>query len=284
MVHASCLCGEVAWEAEAPLDLITHCHCSMCRKSHGAAFGTYGAARADGFRWERGREKVRQYESSPHFFRPFCPRCGSVVVGAPHDGRVFMPLGCLDDDPGGRPQAHIFVASKAVWHEIADELRRFDAYPPGIESPKVPAPERATPREGWVRGSCLCAGVGYEIEGAIEFLRNCHCGRCRKARSASHASNGFVEVDRFRWTRGEGLLEAFKVPDARYFTHTFCRVCGSSMPRVDPQRGVVVIPAGGLDDDPGGREREHIFVASKAPWYEIADELPQYDEYPPPGS
>ena len=74
------------------------------------------------------------------------------------------------------------------------------------------------------------------------------------------------------------------MPGARYFTHTFCRVCGSSMPRVDPQRGVVVIPAGGLDDDPGGREREHIFVASKAVWHEIADDLPQYDEYPTAGS
>jgi hypothetical protein len=282
VIHASCLCGEIAWVSEGPLDLITHCHCSICRKAHGTAFGTYGAARADGFRWERGHETLRQYESSPGFFRPFCPRCGSVVAGEPHEERVFMPLGCLDDDPGARPQAHIFVASKAVWHEISDQLPRFDAYPPGFESPEVPGPERGAPREGWVRGSCLCGGVAYEIEGAIESIRNCHCLRCRKARSAAHASNGFVEVGRFRWARGEGILESYKVPGARYFTQTFCRVCGSSLPRVDRQRGIVVIPAGGVDDDPGGREREHIFVASKAPWYEIADGLAQYDEYPPP--
>ena len=65
MLRASCLCGDVVWEAEPPLELITHCHCSFCRKSHGAAFGTYGAAKAEGFRWVQGREGVRQYESSP---------------------------------------------------------------------------------------------------------------------------------------------------------------------------------------------------------------------------
>jgi hypothetical protein len=284
MIRGSCLCGEVAWEAEGPLELISHCHCSMCRKSHGAAFGTYGAARADGFRWLRGRESVRQYQSSPGFFRPFCPRCGSVVAGEPHGGRVFMPLGSLDDDPGARPEAHIFASSKAVWHEIADALPRFDAYPPGFESPAVPERPRLTACEGRIRGSCLCGGVAYQIEGAIDSLRNCHCRRCRKARSAAFATNGFVPVGVFRWTRGESLLDAFKVPGARYFTQTFCRICGSILPRVDQGRGVVVIPAGSLDDDPGARVREHIFVASKAPWYEIADDLPQHDEYPAPSS
>ena len=284
MIHASCLCGEVAWQAEGPLERISHCHCSMCRKSHGAAFGTYGAARADGFRWLRGRERVRQYQSSPGFFRPFCLSCGSVVAGEPQGGRVFMALGCLDDDPGARPEAHIFASSKAVWHEIADDLPRFDGYPPGFESPVVPDRPGLGASEGRTRGSCLCAGVAYEIEGAIESLRNCHCRRCRKARSAAFATNGFVPVGVFRWTRGEELLDAFKVPGARYFTQTFCRVCGSILPRVDQGRGVVVIPAGSLDDDPGARVREHIFAASKAPWYEIADDLPQHDEYPAPVS
>jgi hypothetical protein len=132
-----------------------------------------------------------------------------------------------------------------------------------------------------VRGSCLCGGVAYRIEGAIEFLRNCHCRRCRKARGAAYATNGFVPAHLFEWTRGEELLDAYKVPDARHFTHTFCRICGSTLPRVDRERDLVVIPAGSLDDDPGTRPREHIFVASKAPWYEITDRLAQYDEYRP---
>jgi hypothetical protein len=252
----------------------------MCRKSHGAAFATYAAAPVGTFEWVRGVERVRRYESSPGGQRPFCSRCGSVVAGEPTDWGVFLPVGCLDDDPGSRPLAHIFVASKAPWHEIVDDLPRFAAYPPEYDAPQVPVrpPPRAV--EGRVGGSCLCGGVAYEIEGKIEAIRNCHCSRCRKARSAAHASNLFVEVGRLRWTQGEELLEAYKIPEAERFTHTFCRTCGSSLPRIDLERGYVVVPAGTLDDDPGARQREHIFVVSKAPWYEIADDLPQYEEYP----
>ncbi len=72
----------------------------------------------------------------------------------------------------------------------------------------------------------------------------------------------------------------YTLPEARRFTYAFCRLCGSSMPRCDPNGGPVGIPMGSLDDDPGMRPQAHIFVASKAPWYEIADDLPQYAEYP----
>jgi hypothetical protein len=65
MLHGSCLCGDVAWEtATAPL-FMSHCHCSMCRKTHGTAFGTYVGTAADGFRWARGEDGVTRYISSP---------------------------------------------------------------------------------------------------------------------------------------------------------------------------------------------------------------------------
>jgi predicted nicotinamide N-methyase len=102
--------------------------------------------------------------------------------------------------------------------------------------------------------------VAYEIEGDLEMIRNCHCSRCRKARSAAHASNLFPDPKGFRWTEGEELLESFKLPEAKRFTSCFCRVCGSSLPRVGP--GYVVVPAGTLDDDPGVREGLHIFCGS----------------------
>ena len=53
------------------------------------------------------------------------------------------------------------------------------------------------------------------------------------------------------------------------------------MPRLQPERGLAIIPMGSLDDDPGIRPERHIFAASRAPWFEIADRLPQHDEYPP---
>lgn len=281
MARGSCLCGAVAWEVSGPLELMSHCHCSMCRKVHGAAFATYVAAREQDFHWERGGELVTRYESSPGFLRPFCSRCGSVVAGEAAEGRVFMPAGCLDDVGTARPEAHIFVASKAPWHEIADELPRFDSYPPDLGLPALAGPSRPASGEGVIRGSCLCGGIAYEVEGEIPLIRNCHCSRCRRARSAAYASNLFAEVARFRWTRGEPLIETYKMPDAERFASSFCRVCGSSLPRVVPDRDRVVIPAGTIDGDPRARERLHIFCGSRAPWYEISDALPQFEQYPP---
>jgi len=109
---------------------------------------------------------------------------------------------------------------------------------------------------------------------------NCHCGRCRRARSAAHASNLFTASDGLRFTRGEELLASYKVPEAQRFTQVFCRVCGSPMPRIDRDRGFGVVPMGGLDDHPGLTPQAHIFTASKAPWYPITDDLPQHAELP----
>jgi hypothetical protein len=203
-----------------------------------------------------------------------------VVPGDASDGAVFVPAGNFEDDPGVRALAHIFVASKAPWFEIHDGVPRFEAYPPGIDAAVLPDRPPLDP-PGSPRGSCLCGGVAYVVEGTPIRCMNCHCGRCRRARSAAYASNLFVGSDGLRFTRGEDLLESYKVPDAQRFTHVFCRTCGSSMPRIDRDRGLAVVPMGGLDDDPGMHPRAHIFVGSMAPWYAIADDLPQHAEYPP---
>jgi len=279
MSRASCLCGEVKWEVDGPLDLMSHCHCSRCRKAHGSAFGTYVAAPAERFRLS-GREHVVRWESSPGFFRTFCGRCGSVVPEPSSDERIFMAAGNFEEDPGVRPLAHLFVASKAPWFEITDSLPQFDAYPPGFDAPVV-ADRAPTDAAGGVRGSCLCNQVRYVIDGTPSRAGHCHCSRCRKARSAAHASNLFVSSDGIRFTAGEDRLSAYKIPEARFFTQVFCRTCGSPMPRIDRERGLAAVPMGSLDDDPGIRPQAHIFVGSMAPWYQITDKLPQYAEYPP---
>jgi hypothetical protein len=279
MSHATCLCGSVNWQLDAPLEKMSHCHCARCRKAHGAAFATYVMGPAGAFHLN-GREHVVRWESSAGFFRCSCGRCGSVVPGDPYEGLVFLPVGNFDDDPVVRPLAHIFVASQAAWYEIADGLPRFDAFPPGIDAAVLPDRPPIDP-PGALRGSCLCGGVAYRVEGSALRAWSCHCGRCRKARSAAHASNLFTDADGVRFTRGEELLASYKVPDAQHFTHVFCRTCGSPMPRVDRGRGLAVVPMGALDDDPGIRPQAHIFVGSKAPWFEITDNLPQHDQYPP---
>jgi hypothetical protein len=278
-MHASCLCGEVTWDVEGPLLAVSHCHCSRCRKQHGVAFATYAMAPASGFRMQ-GEDRTSGWESSPGFLRRFCGRCGSAVPGDPNQGFVSVPVGNFDDDPRIRPQLHIFVASKAPWYEISDALPRFAAYPPGIDAAVLPDPLHVHAGRA-VHGSCLCGAVAFEYTGNPSWCRNCHCGRCRKARSAAHASNLGVKLAQLRFTRGEDRLALFKPPEARFFAQAFCTSCGGKLPRVDASRDLAVVPLGALDDDPGLRPSEHIFVGSKAPWYEISDALPQHAEYAP---
>jgi len=280
-VRGSCLCGDVAWEAATPLEMITHCHCARCRKTHGTAFATVGMCPETDFRLLSGRDRIVRFKSSPEVFRSFCGQCGSVVPDLAWEGLVPVPTGPLDDDPVGRPIAHIFVSSRAPWFEIRDDLPQFEEYPQGVGPAVLPELPPRDPAAGRPRGSCLCGAVGFVLEGEPTRAYACHCSRCRKARSAAHATNLFTTADGIRFTRGGDQLVAYKLPGARFFTQTFCRTCGSPMPRISPERGIAVVPMGSLDDDPGIRLQRHIYVGSKAPWYEIPDELPQHPEAPP---
>ena len=277
MTGGSCLCGAVTWTLAGPLSSMFHCHCSRCRKAHGAAFATYLSAPADTVRVDGA---VASWRPSPQGDqRAFCPSCGSVVPYVVGDV-AFAPAGNLDDDPELRPRFHMFVASRASWYSLRDRLPQYAVYPPGLEatpSPDPPSPDHS-PGPG---GSCLCGAITYVLTGEPTRRRYCHCGRCRKSLSAAHAANMTAPFDALRFTRGEDQLSRYKVPDARHFTTLFCPTCGSPMPRRDGQRGISIIPLGSFDDDPGIASAGHIFVGSKAPWFEIADDLPRYAEYPP---
>ena len=99
----------------------------MCRKAHGAAFGSYAAVRAENFRVVAGAELILRYRSSPGVERTFCSRCGSTLqfISDKNAGIVDVALGVLDDNPGIRVPHHIFVASKAPWVEITDGLPQY---------------------------------------------------------------------------------------------------------------------------------------------------------------
>jgi len=122
VVRGSCLCRSVKYEITGPLIRSGHCHCSNCRKAHGAAFRSRARVRVEDFKWVQGRELVKYFESSPGFHRGFCSVCGSPIVNRPDRTRNSESLGSLDDDPGIRPERHSFVASKAPWFEITDDF------------------------------------------------------------------------------------------------------------------------------------------------------------------
>jgi hypothetical protein len=118
------------YEIEGQLTDVENCHCSMCRRFHGAAFATYAKIGVEHFRWLAGQDLLAVYETSPGIGWAFCSICGSSL-GLPERGKLSeITLGTLDSDPGVRPSKHIFVGSKAAWHEITDSLPQHETRPP----------------------------------------------------------------------------------------------------------------------------------------------------------
>ncbi len=132
MIRGGCLCGTVRYEITGALSPITLCHCSQCRKQHGSAFGAYARVPSADFRWTAGQDAVAGYASSPDVVRTFCRNCGSTLqfLRRSRPERFSIAAGTLDDDPGVRPQHHIFVASKAPWYDIGDALPQHPERPP----------------------------------------------------------------------------------------------------------------------------------------------------------
>ena len=132
MLTGHCLCGAIRFEVTPPLQGVGNCHCSMCRRSHGTPFFTYAQVEREGLRVLAGAEHVRRFRSSPPVERSFCDTCGANFTfafdGMP--GSIWVAAGLFDDDPALRPDHHIFVASKASWHEITDALPQHAEYPP----------------------------------------------------------------------------------------------------------------------------------------------------------
>lgn len=122
--QGSCLCGAVRFQVDAPIEDVSHCHCSMCRKAHGAACGTYANVAEASHRFVEGEAVLRMFRSSASVERLFCSCCGSPLLWrdtSRFPGLVSFPLGSLDTPLSPPSQRHIFVGSKADWHTITDD-------------------------------------------------------------------------------------------------------------------------------------------------------------------
>ena len=134
-IIGGCLCGKVRYQITGPLIDADHCHCSMCRRQHGAAFSTYAQFNPGDFKWTAGEELVKVYQAQAGGGWCFCRECGSTLAGT-DKGRIKMiTLGTVEGDPGIKPESHIFTGSKAQWYEITDDLPQFDQRPPDTWQP-----------------------------------------------------------------------------------------------------------------------------------------------------
>ena len=130
-----------------------------------------------------------------------------------------------------------------------------------------------------ILGGCLCGSVRYEIAIPLGTVEHCHCAMCRKAHGTAFSTNSAVPTDALSVTSGAALISEYESSPNR--RKCFCSKCGSQLfiRRInEPEFTVVTL--GTIDGDPGTRPERHVFVASKAPWYDIGDLLPQFKIYP----
>jgi hypothetical protein len=139
--------------------------------------------------------------------------------------------------------------------------------------------EVSSEREGGERvlaGRCECGAVRYRVTDAFLYAANCHCSRCRAATGSAFKAFAGIEREKLEITDGRDTLLIVGEPDSN---HTRCAACGSFLFSVVRDGAYVHLAMGSLVDAPSVRPTEHIFVGSKAPWFEITDDLPQFEEY-----
>jgi hypothetical protein len=131
ILTGSCLCGHITYEIHGQLTQALNCHCSMCRKAQGSAFRSRAQVNSNDFKLTKGQELITYFESSPGNHRGFCKKCGSPINSKfdQHPEVLGLPLGSLNNDPGIKPELHVFVGSKAPWYEITDALPQHDELP-----------------------------------------------------------------------------------------------------------------------------------------------------------
>jgi hypothetical protein len=125
-------------------------------------------------------------------------------------------------------------------------------------------------------GACRCGAVQYEVADAFLYAANCHCSECRAATGSAFKPFAGIERDKLAITQGQASLALFGEDD---LNDTRCGACGCFLFSVVRDGAYVHVALGSLVDAPTIRPTEHIFVGSKAPWFDITDDLPQREEY-----
>jgi hypothetical protein len=125
-------------------------------------------------------------------------------------------------------------------------------------------------------GRCECRAVRYRVHDAFLYAANCHCSNCRASTGSAFKAFAGIERAKLELIEGADTLLVWGDDDSN---HTRCGICGSLLYSVVRDGAYVHVALGSLADEPSIRPTEHIFVGSKAPWFQITDDLPQSEEY-----
>jgi len=273
-----CFCRAVRYSVQGPALETYHCHCTMCRKTHGAVMLTCSVYPRAGFVVDLGADRVTTYDSSEKIHRRFCSICGCHLWDTEkgEDDVVMIATGALDhgQHPGheGLPK-HVHVNTKIPWYIIADGAEQ----DPGPD----PVPEAIPPGTFPLYGGCQCGTVRYRIDGPAKETYHCHCEMCRKLHGAVVTTFSYIKRELITIEKGRGNLDVIDSSPPNH--RMFCKTCGCPMFGDDGREPEYfwLSPAtldGGADPTPGQPLR-HVFASHKATWFEISDDLAQSDDF-----
>ncbi|NLR97791.1 GFA family protein [Rhizobium sp. P38BS-XIX] len=124
-------------------------------------------------------------------------------------------------------------------------------------------------------GQCRCRAVTYEAADEFAYAVNCHCSNCRRTTGSAFKPLAGIAIEKIKIAAGsENLMVYGDEPD----NYLHCGKCGSLLYAVVKNGTYAHVTMGTLVDTPSIRPTHHVFVGSKAEWFEITDDLPQYDE------
>ena len=132
MIKGNCLCGAIEYEVEPIPEKIYNCHCSQCRKPHGAAFATQAFAKGETLKFLQGEEFLKEYTGHGGV-RTFCANCGSRLMNYAPDKSLYLSvaLSSVDSPYTGVPVVHANVDSKVSWHHPSEDIPSYPGMPDG---------------------------------------------------------------------------------------------------------------------------------------------------------
>lgn len=126
-------------------------------------------------------------------------------------------------------------------------------------------------------GQCLCGDIQFEYDGPLGPVALCHCSQCRRAHGSAFSASAPVQTVRFRYVAGQDLVREFESRPGKY--RAFCPRCGSQLySRVDAIPGILRLRVGVVNEPLGKKAAQHVYVGSKSDWFDITDNLPQFEK------
>jgi hypothetical protein len=127
----SCLCGEARFEIAGEFERFYLCHCEYCRKDTGSAHAANLFSSTAALKWVAGQDRVRRFDlPGTRHSKCFCGTCGAALPMMQMNGQLLVvPAGSLNGEVRVRPNAHIFVSSRACWDDELEKVPRVERFP-----------------------------------------------------------------------------------------------------------------------------------------------------------